>query len=246
MLALRTAVGVFRYAGQHVWDGAELSFVLLSVVLVYLSRGWSRPRCGSNPAAADLLARAGRETIAAGGEPDPEPAATVDAADTERRRMERDLRDGARQHLVSLAMNIGLARATLARGSPSRRARRCRKRTRSEGGTRRLRELVRGLRPVVLEDRGLDAALTGIAPAPPCVRLGVDVPRRVSPAVEAVRYFVVSRALANVNKARPGRGSAGGRAVRRPDAADLDHGRRDRRRGRGRGTGLTGLAQRAG
>jgi signal transduction histidine kinase len=64
-----------------------------------------------------------------------------------------------------------------------------------------LRDLVRGLHPVVLEDRGLDAALSGIAArAPLPVRLTVELKQRASPAVEAVAYFVVSEALANIAK----------------------------------------------
>jgi signal transduction histidine kinase len=64
-----------------------------------------------------------------------------------------------------------------------------------------LRQLVRGLHPAVLDDRGLDAALSGIAAnAPLPVRLRVDVATRCAPAVEAVAYFVVSEALTNVAK----------------------------------------------
>jgi signal transduction histidine kinase len=64
-----------------------------------------------------------------------------------------------------------------------------------------LRQLVRGLHPAVLDDRGLDAALSGIAAnAPLPVRLRVDVAARCAPAVEAVAYFIVSEALTNVAK----------------------------------------------
>ncbi len=64
-----------------------------------------------------------------------------------------------------------------------------------------LRQIVRGLHPAVLDDRGLDAALSGIAArAPLPVRLRVDVARRCSPSIEAIAYFVVSEALTNVAK----------------------------------------------
>jgi signal transduction histidine kinase len=64
-----------------------------------------------------------------------------------------------------------------------------------------LRNLVRGLHPAVLEDRGLDAALSGVAArmAIP-VRLTVDLPRRPLPTIEAVAYFVVSESLTNITK----------------------------------------------
>jgi signal transduction histidine kinase len=64
-----------------------------------------------------------------------------------------------------------------------------------------MREFIRGLHPAVLNDRGLDAALSGLAArAPLPVRLRVEVPRPVSPSVEAVAYFIVSEALTNVAK----------------------------------------------
>ena len=64
-----------------------------------------------------------------------------------------------------------------------------------------VREFIRGLHPAVLNDRGLDAALSGLAArAPLPVRLRVDMPRPASPSVEAVAYFIVSEALTNVVK----------------------------------------------
>ena len=130
----------------------------------------------------------------------------VDAADAERRRIERDLHDGAQQRLVSMAMNLGLARRML-RGLPAEeQAPRAMEvieeaHREAQAAIAELRDLVRGLHPVVLEDRGLDAALSGIAArAPLPVRLTVGLEQRASPAVEAVAYFVVSEALANIAK----------------------------------------------
>jgi signal transduction histidine kinase len=128
-------------------------------------------------------------------------AGVVDAADAERRRIERDLHDGAQQRLVSLAMNLGLARKTLKDVSPEAMQVIVDAHEEAQAAIAELRDLVRGLHPVVLEDRGLDAALSGIAArAPLPVRLDVDLPGRVAPTVEAVAYFVVSEALANVAK----------------------------------------------
>src|SRR5262249_61351862 len=64
-----------------------------------------------------------------------------------------------------------------------------------------VREFIRGLHPAVLNDRGLKAALSGLAArAPLPVRLNVDMPQPAAPSVEAVAYFIVSEALTNVAK----------------------------------------------
>jgi signal transduction histidine kinase len=128
-------------------------------------------------------------------------AEVVDAADAERRRIERDLHDGAQQRLVSLAMNLGLARTQLSHVDDD--ARRVIEHAHDEAKQTlaELRELVRGLHPAVLNDRGLDAALSGIAARSPVpARLSVDLSVRPSPTVEAIAYFVVSEALSNVAK----------------------------------------------
>ncbi|MFF3446857.1 histidine kinase [Streptomyces sp. NPDC002667] len=128
-------------------------------------------------------------------------AGVLDAADAERRRIERDLHDGVQQRLVSLAVNLGLARATL--GDLPADARKVIDEAHREAkeAIAELNNLVRGLHPAVLEDRGLDAALSGVAARLPIpVRVAVDLPQRPSPTVEAVAYFVVSEALTNVVK----------------------------------------------
>ncbi|WP_107484334.1 sensor histidine kinase, partial [Streptomyces reticuliscabiei] len=128
-------------------------------------------------------------------------AGVVDAADAERRRIERDLHDGVQQRLVALAVNLGLAKATL--GDLPEDARKVIDEAHREAkeAISELNDLVRGLHPAVLEDRGLDAALSGVAarlPIPVC--LSVSLERRPSPTVEAVAYFVVSETLTNVVK----------------------------------------------
>ena len=128
-------------------------------------------------------------------------AEIVAAADAERRRIERDLHDGAQQRLVSLAMNLGMARERFT-GAPEP-VRRAIADAHDEAvlALSELREFIRGLHPAVLNDRGLDAALSGLAArAPLPVRLRVDVQRPASPSVEAVAYFIVSEALTNVAK----------------------------------------------
>ncbi len=173
-------------------------------------------------------------------------AGVVDAADAERRRIERDLHDGAQQRLVSLAMNLGLARENMTDlPEPARQVIAAAHEEAKEALTE-LRQLVRGLHPAVLDDRGLDAALSGIAArAPLPVRLIVEVPERVSPTLEAVAYFVVSECLTNIAK----HASAGHAEVTVQRAGDLlrirvtDDGIGGARTAGG--TGLASLAQRA-
>ena len=127
-------------------------------------------------------------------------AGVVDAADAERRRLERDLHDGTQQRLVSLAMNLGMARAQAGTIEDARAAI-ADAHEEAKAALSELRNLVRGLHPAVLEDRGLDAALSGvIARMPIPVRLTVEVERRASAAIEAVAYFVVSEGLTNITK----------------------------------------------
>jgi signal transduction histidine kinase len=173
-------------------------------------------------------------------------AGVVDAADAERRRIERDLHDGAQQRLVSLAMNLGLARENLTELPPEARRVIAEAHDEAKEALAELRGLIRGLHPAVLEDRGLDAALSGIAArAPLPVRVTVDVSARATPTVEAVAYFVVSECLTNIARhARAGRAEV---AVRR--AGDVlqirvfDDGIGGA--AAGTGSGLASLAQRA-
>jgi signal transduction histidine kinase len=127
-------------------------------------------------------------------------AGVVDAADAERRRLERDLHDGTQQRLVSLAINLGMARAQAGTAEEAKLAI-AEAHEEAKAALAELRDLIRGLHPAVLEDRGLDAALSGIAARMPIpVRLTVDLPRRPAPVIEAVAYFVVSEGLANIAK----------------------------------------------
>ena len=96
-------------------------------------------------------------------------------------------------------MNLGMARENLTDLPEAARQVIAEAHDEAKAALAELRSLVRGLHPAVLDDRGLDAALSGIAArAPLPVTLHVDVPRRASPTVEAVAYFVVSECLANI------------------------------------------------
>lgn len=125
----------------------------------------------------------------------------VDAAEAERRRIERDLHDGAQQRLVALAMKLGRAKAKFAEDSDAARLIVDQAHAEAMEALTELRNLVRGMHPPVLTERGLDAALSGVAALCPVpVAVHVDVPVRPKPAVEAIAYFVVAEALTNVAK----------------------------------------------
>jgi signal transduction histidine kinase len=125
----------------------------------------------------------------------------VDAAEAERRRIERDLHDGAQQRLVALAMELGRAKARFADDPDAARELVDQAHCQAKEALTELRNLVRGVHPPVLSERGLDAALSGLAARCPVpVGVHVDVPVRPRPAVEAVAYFVVAEALTNVAK----------------------------------------------
>jgi len=126
-------------------------------------------------------------------------AGMVAAADAERRRIERDLHDGAQQRLVALAMTLGRAKAT---EDPAH-TRRLVDEAHGEAKEAliELRNLARGIHPAVLTDRGLDAAVSALAARCPVpVAVDVDLPRRAGPGTEAIAYFVVAEALTNVAK----------------------------------------------
>jgi PAS domain S-box-containing protein len=122
------------------------------------------------------------------------------AGDEARRRLERNLHDGAQQRLVSLSLALRLAHARL-RDAPEEAERLLAGASEELAqALEELRELARGIHPAVLSERGLSAALEALAGRAP-VPVGVTVPPdRFPPAVEAAAYYVISEALANVAK----------------------------------------------
>ncbi|MET7698938.1 histidine kinase [Streptomyces sp. NPDC005485] len=171
----------------------------------------------------------------------------IEAVDSERRRIERDLHDGTQQRLVSLAVNLGLARATLTDLPDDARTAIDEAHREAKAAIAELNDLVRGLHPAVLEDRGLDAALSGLAARVPLpVGLRVDIAERAAPVVESVAYFVVSEALTNVTKhARATRAEVRVERigkVLRVNVTDDGSGGADA----SAGSGLNGLAKRVG
>jgi len=123
----------------------------------------------------------------------------VTAEDSARRRIERNLHDGAQQRLVSLGMQLGaLVERVAATGDPDllREAEHARRQLLA--ATSELRELARGVHPTVLTEDGLETALANLVDqSPVLVRLHADLDRRPPPEVEATAYFLVSEALTN-------------------------------------------------
>jgi signal transduction histidine kinase len=128
-------------------------------------------------------------------------ARLVAAADEARRRIERDLHDGAQQRLVAAALELSVLDRRLERDPPGARTVLARARDHLEGGLGELRDLARGIHPAVLSDRGLEAALDALVNRSPVpVDLRITVPDRLDAAIEATVYFLVSEALNNVAK----------------------------------------------
>lgn len=147
----------------------------------------------AEPDRADLAARVAQLTVSR--------STAVDAQSAELRRIERDLHDGAQARLVALTMSLGMAEDSIA-GDPEQ-ARKLVVEARESATTAlaELRDLVRGVMPPVLADRGLPGALEAAAllcPIP--VRVAVGIPGRPSPPVESAMYFAAVEALTNIAK----------------------------------------------
>jgi signal transduction histidine kinase len=128
-------------------------------------------------------------------------ARIVEAGYEERRRLERDLHDGAQQEFVSAALSVTLARQKWCAAPDDALSLLDRASDQLQAGLRDLRELAAGIHPSVLTDRGLGAALRSLAArsAVP-VELGSLPADRLPAAVEATTYFVVAEALTNASK----------------------------------------------
>ncbi|MGH3290874.1 MAG: sensor histidine kinase [Trebonia sp.] len=128
-------------------------------------------------------------------------AMAVEAAESERCRIERDLHDGFQPRLVSLAAQIGLAMARFDRDPAAARSMFGQAHAEAKAALADLRGVIRGLHPPVLDERGLDAALSGLIVgclAP--VRVEVSLSHRPDPMREAIAYFVAAEAITNITK----------------------------------------------
>lgn len=133
---------------------------------------------------------------------------TLDSVEAERRRIERDLHDGPQQRLVSVAMNLGLARDALERSPDDPASARLVRdlldeaHSSSKEAITEMRQVARGIVPPILADRGLDAAVSALTDRSPVpVTVASRLPAgRLEPTTEAIAYFCVSEALTNVAK----------------------------------------------
>jgi signal transduction histidine kinase len=123
------------------------------------------------------------------------------AADDERRRIERDLHDGAQQRLVALNVLLGVVESKLEKDPAGAAPLVARARQEATEAVKELRELARGIHPALLADRGLIAALEALAARAPFPVTITGVPEaRLPAAVEATAYFITAEALTNVSK----------------------------------------------
>jgi len=172
-------------------------------------------------------------------------ARIVEAGTAERRRLERNLHDGAQQRLVALSLTLRVAQGKLGKDPDVAHDLLGGAQEELSRALEELRELARGIHPAVLSDRGLEPALEALAGRSPVPVELAGTPRdRLPPAVEAAAYFVVAEALTNVVKyaqasqARVSVSRSNGHAV--VEVADDGVGGADP----GRGSGLRGLADR--
>lgn len=205
-------------------------------------------------AAADVQRALGRRLLGPSGdellvarvaEEQSRRSAAVDSAEAERRRIERDLHDGAQQRLVALAATLGAARERLDEDPDGGKEMVAAAHEEAKAALGEIRDLVRGIHPVILEDRGIDAALSAVvARSPIPVSLDVNVVERPPAAVESTAYFVVTEALTNVarhsgaTRASVSIARAGDRLV--VEVRDNGHGGADA----SKGTGIAGLRER--
>ncbi len=152
--------------------------------------------CGFAELVADALANAdAREQLAASR------ARLVEAADAERRRLERNLHDGAQQRLVSVALDLGQVEALLGADPGAAKRQLESVREELELALEELRELARGIHPAVLTDRGLAPALDALAARAPMPVEMAGVPAdRLPAAVESAVYYFIAEALTNAAK----------------------------------------------
>jgi signal transduction histidine kinase len=220
--------------------GVGAGGVLLAAIAPVVTRGLA---IGLGALATALLAPDQRAILAARVDTlEATRAGAVESADARLRRLERDLHDGAQHRLAYIAMELDRARSKMADDPAAASELLGRAHDESKRAMGELRDLVRGIHPSVLSDRGLDAAVSGLAErcAVP-VDVNIQLDRRLPSAVETAAYYVIAETLTNVGK----HSGADHAAVEVGRVGGIEV-RDDGRGGAARkpGSGLEGLAQR--
>lgn len=190
-------VEISRQTVSLAWPIAA-AVVAVTVLIAYIIGAGSLDRALSGallgtPRSAELADRVDALADARQG--------AVDAADTERRRLERDLHDGVQPRLVATAMTLGMARSRFDQDPDGARQMVDQAHQEVKDSITELRQLARGIHPAVLTDRGLDAALSALASRSPVpVSVHLQVTERLGREIEALLYFVVAEALTNAAK----------------------------------------------
>jgi signal transduction histidine kinase len=191
-LGFRAAVAAPVWLGGRLWGAVIVS----SVNPEPFPRGAEQRLADFAELATQALANAqAREELAASR------ARIVEAGDAERRRLERNLHDGAQQRLVSLAVNLRLAARACDPDDELSRSAFERAGEELAQALEELRELARGIHPAVLSDRGLEPAIEALAARTPVpVEWAIELDERLPEPVEAAAYYVVAEALTNAAK----------------------------------------------
>jgi signal transduction histidine kinase len=188
---IRSVVGAPIFVAGRLWGA-----LMASSELAHAFPAGTEVRIGSF---AELVTAAlanvdAREQLAASR------ARIVEAADAARRRIERDLHDGAQQRLVSLALSLRVLESSLEPNSAASRELAA-ARDELDAALAELRELARGIHPSILTDRGLEAALAAVAGRSTVpVELDLDGCGTLPLSVQTTAYFVVAEALTNASK----------------------------------------------
>jgi signal transduction histidine kinase len=188
----RSAVAAPVSVGGRLWGALAVA----SASAAPLAEGLEQQLCDFAELVALALANAdARAKLAASR------SRLVEVGDAERRRLERNLHDGAQQQLVSVSLELGLARAKLDSDPAMAQEVLTAAQEHLARGLEELRELARGIHPAVLTERGLGPALDALLNrAPIRVEIAELPERQLPPAAEAAAYYVVAEALTNVAK----------------------------------------------
>ena len=185
-------------------QGGELRTYLFSLDLPGGQRDFEGRVAPSGPDEVTAIVRDFTDQRAAEDELRRSRARIVEATDAERRRLERDLHDGAQQRLVSVSLALRLLRSRLGPSNGQNDEAVAAAEAASaelKVAIQELRELARGIHPAILTEAGLGPAITALAERSPVPAVVTSLPdRRLPEAAEATAYFVVSEALANIAK----------------------------------------------